>query len=248
MINLKVGKNTLHGIEGVIFDKDGTIIELEPYWLNVARIRTDVLNAYLRLEFDVGDVLYTLMGFDRKTGKMVKVPEISHDGLVFSLIRTLRTAYGAKVTLKEIDTCFENATTLFSEEMDKYVQIKPGVEKLLSKLHRKGIKIGMITSDSTNNAITVLHRNKLLPYFSIVLGGDSVYGEKHTGKPYTEMLYWMEVIPEHCVSIGDMPVDIQMAETHNMLAGIGVYNGYTPLNKYTPYVVNSLREVHVKGF
>lgn len=179
---------------------------------------------------------------------MIKVPEISHEELLISLIKNLRPVYSVMITLKEVRECFQNANDIFNSEIDKYIFVKAGAKKLIKKLHRKGVKIGLVTSDSIGHATTMLHRNGLLQYFATLIGGNSIHGEKHTGKPCEEVLDRMGVDPKKCVTIGDMPIDIHMANMNNMLAGIGVYNGYTPLNKYTPYVVNSLREVHVKGF
>ena len=61
-------RDLLEGIEVVVFDKDGTLIEFHRMWRGWVATLGDDLSRILGL--DLRDELYALMGVDRETGRV----------------------------------------------------------------------------------------------------------------------------------------------------------------------------------
>ncbi len=70
MVHLEINENVIDNIELVIFDKDGTLVDLYNYWANMIDFR--VVSAQKKLSFDESknnDIMYA-MGVDVAKGRL----------------------------------------------------------------------------------------------------------------------------------------------------------------------------------
>lgn len=86
-----------------------------------------------------------------------------------------------------------------------------GMEDVLTRIEQSGILWGVVTNKSEALARVWLERKGLLSRVAAFAGGDTT---PHA-KPHPSPLYYVcekgGVAPEHCVFVGDSPLDIQAA-------------------------------------
>ena len=72
MINFKVGDYKFENIETVLFDKDGTIIDLHYFWGKMTQLRIKRIIKEFNLDFDLFNELCLCLGFDVNSEKMLE--------------------------------------------------------------------------------------------------------------------------------------------------------------------------------
>ena len=72
MINLKTKNWKIENIETVLFDKDGTFIDLHFFWGKMTELRCEEIIKIFNLNSNCFEALCLCLGYDSKTGKMLK--------------------------------------------------------------------------------------------------------------------------------------------------------------------------------
>lgn len=250
MVNLGVNKKIIYGIELVIFDKDGTLVDLYNYWANMINFRVE--SAQKKLGFDESknnDIMYA-MGVDVSKGRLrsegpvgLKKREIVMQAMVDSL---------AEIGFSDTyDTCFQ----IFKEVDEQSVHhlkdiVKPvnGMHELINTLYEKNCKIAVATTDKTARADLVIDFLGMSDKVNIVVGEDLVAN----CKPYPDManliLKELFVDRENAVIVGDAITDIEMGFNAGLKASIGVCSGLTSkrkLGEKTNYVIEDISRIRV---
>ena len=57
MVNFRINDENLSGIEGVIFDKDGTLTDSHIYWSEIIRRRANKICQFCDLRYDLYNFL-----------------------------------------------------------------------------------------------------------------------------------------------------------------------------------------------
>ena len=70
MIDLSVNSKVIHDVGLVIFDKDGTLIELYPYWSQMVALRARIIGEALGLGAEHQAGLRWALGVDEKAGRL----------------------------------------------------------------------------------------------------------------------------------------------------------------------------------
>ena len=128
-----------------------------------------------------------------------------------------------------VDPRFDQGLALF---MDAYQhlgsrqsRLYSGVEALLSELHQKGVKQGVITNKPSRFTEPLLSQFGILHYFDLVYSGDSFTEKKPHPMPLLEAALKVGVNLEECLMIGDSSNDINAAKACGMPC-LGVRGGY----------------------
>jgi len=99
----------------------------------------------------------------------------------------------------------------------------PGVGEMLESLSRW--KLAAVTNKSHDTSVKALRATGLLPFFSLVLGGDSVPRKKPAPDPVLKAARTFGVSPSECAVVGDTENDIHAAKAAGARS-IGVTWGY----------------------
>ena len=99
----------------------------------------------------------------------------------------------------------------------------PGVREMLESLNRW--KLAAVTNKSHDTSVKALRATGLLPFFSLVLGGDSVPRKKPAPDPVLKAARTFGVSPSECAVVGDTENDILAAKAAGARS-IGVTWGY----------------------
>lgn len=229
-LKLDTGQTLLEDPELIIFDKDGTLIDVHFYWTAMIRMRTELLvQKYFK---DTSDSqrstrLIEAMGIDESTGKMKREGPVGikpRSFIVQVVIQTLKEM-GAAASVQEIETLFREVDEKTLSHIRDFVRLLPGVENFVRKAHDAGILLSIATSDRTNRAQETLNQFGLSPYFHSVLGGDQIQNSKPEPEAVERLLVKTKARREKTAVIGDHPVDILMGENAGLICNIGVLTG-----------------------
>lgn len=112
----------------------------------------------------------------------------------------------------------------------------PGVIACLEGLQARGVKLGVVTNKPIQFTHPLLDEFGLAPFFSVVLGGDSLPEKKPAPAPLLHAMKLMACSPQETLMVGDSKSDIGAARA----AGCPVaavpygYNHGEPVSNYNP--------------
>lgn len=203
-------------IAGILFDKDGTLLDFDASWGPVNR-----KVALMAADGDeaLADRLLLACGMDPESGAIVP------DSL-FAAANTVEIAEGmieagAPFTLDalvpKIDDCFAEAAQLSVP----VTELKP----LFSRLYEKGLRLGIASSDNERSIRVAAERFGILPYIDFVAGYDSGHGKKPEAGMVLGFCAATGLKPAEVAVVGDNNHDLHMGLNAGAGLKIGVLSG-----------------------
>lgn len=244
-----VSKNwTIDNIETVLFDKDGTFIDLHYFWGKMTEMR--VLEIIKRFNLSKSHLcpFCEYLGYDIKTKKMLS------DGItaLYSRIKIIeifkKKLEEAAVFAEEseIAEIFDFVSSEFYKEIEKYTQPIEEAIEFIKVLRNMGIKVGIVTSDSVESTNLTIQNQGWENLFDVIIGRESTPEPKESGVPTKIALEKLNSTPERTIMIGDAPTDYISAKNAGINNTILVATGQISaeeLFKTSPYVLESLKEL-----
>jgi len=250
MVSLKIANNILNGIDLVIFDKDGTLIELNTYWAKMTCLRAETIAKYFTLNKANVQNLVSAMGVDTITMHLkecgpvgVKKREVVMKAAVDYLI-----SLGYSDPHDLCGTAFEEVDKESLKIFDDLIHAIPGTEQILKELHEHGCKVAIATSDRAARAKLAMEHLNFLPYIDIIVGADNIVSPKPDPEIVTYILKKLNCNHMRTVVVGDTDVDMELGVRSGVKACIGVFSGTTPrdvLIQKTPYVINNVGQIEI---
>lgn len=179
-------------IKAVIFDLDGTLVDSMGLWRDID------------IEF------LSARGIEYKDDLQEKI-----EGMSFT-----ETAVFCKGYYKLTESVEELKEIWNQMAEDKYryeVQLKPGVMEFLEELKRRGIKMGIATSNSKELIAAVNEAYHFDRYISCVVTSCSVNRGKPAPDVYLEAARQLSVLPEECLVFEDIVKGIEAGKNAGML-------------------------------
>lgn len=153
-------------IDGIIFDKDGTLFDFRLSW---GRWTADLLHA-LAQNKDEAKKLGRVIGFDLETRQFAPDSPV-----IAATPREIAQTMLPHLPGRDLIGLVDQMNTLSAAtEMSPAVDLLP----LLTGLHARGVKIGLATNDTEAPARAHLAGAGVLHLFDFVSGCDSGYGGK----------------------------------------------------------------------
>lgn len=248
MIKLKSKKWTLDNIETVLFDKDGTFIDLHYFWGKMTEMRArEVIKRY-NLPDCCFFQLCLFLGYDVLNKKMLSdgITALYSRVKIIEIFKENLKEIGAKSTIQELTEIFDFVSENFYKEIEKYTKPIEEAIEFIKKLHSKGVKLGIVTSDSVESTNLTLNKFGWENLFDVVMGRESSSETKESGIPTLTALKKLNANPETTIMIGDAPMDYISAKNAGIDRTILVATGQIKeeeLAKTSYYVLNSLREL-----
>ena len=205
MVNLRIHGTTLTNIELIIFDKDGTLFELYPYFSKVARRRAENVCKFLGVDSrPLVDELVYLLGV--REGFMSREGPLGVHSREWSqlLLKDFLTNKGYNVDLDVFKESYKEADQYISnpEVLANSVVSVPGAEQFLESLIGR-CRCAVYSGDRTHvikGALDLKHYSK---YFSIIVGGDQVLFPKPSPWGILMILGLSQIKPQNTLMIGD---------------------------------------------
>jgi phosphoglycolate phosphatase len=248
------GKTVLNNVKLIIFDKDGTLIDVHHYWVSMIKIRASEIankwfNGEKRANFETG--LVDLMGVDIETNKLK--PEgpvgVRSRGYIVSIVKDYICKHAQIVSNNDVELLFKDVDMITEKNLLSLLKILPGVKQLLEKIRQFGIKVVITSSDITSRVIIAMDVLGLKSYFSEIIGGDSVKNTKPAPDLAQLALLKIGCHPCNVVVIGDHPVDILMGIGADINTNIGVLNGISTKENFSQcdcILAESLNDIDIR--
>ena len=245
MVSLEINNDILENVQLIIFDKDGTLMDLYNYWSNMVAYRVELAQEKLCFDESCRKEIMYAMGVDTDKGKLRKEGPVGlkkREIVMQAMIDALETI-GFKDTH---DLCFE----IFREVDRKSIEyfphiIKPinGMHHLVDSLKKYNCKIAIATTDKTERAHLAMNFLGIADKVDAVIGEDLVAQCKPSPDMVDLILKELSVDREDTVMVGDAITDIEMGINAGVKASIGVCSGLTPkemLLEKTQYVIEDI--------
>lgn len=251
MITLSTKDWKIENIDTILFDKDGTLIDSHIYWGEIIKRRAMALIYSTNISTTKYDELCLTMGLDINTGKLLPdgpIALVSREKVIEILIDYFDNN-GAVVYPVDIATTFDKVHLIFNQEAYKYINLIQGSIEFVKAVKQQGVKTAIVTSDTVENTKAFLDYYNINNLFDCIVGKETTIQSKDTGVPAIYAIEELGSLFSNSISIGDAPIDIQMANNAFMKAGIGVATGQIKteeLKIHTNYVCNLLSEITIE--
>lgn len=218
VVTIRCREVTFPEIQGIIFDKDGTLENSEEFLRSLAQKRSRLLDAQIP---GVGDPLLMAFGVDgnkidptglmavgsRRENEIAAAAYVAETGRGW--IESLAIAHRAFI---EADQHFQNAapSPLFVGSLE-----------VLQLLSQANLKLGILSADTTAKVQAFVQRYQLTNYIQLAMGVD-----QGPSKPdptlFSQVCQKLGVEPSATLMIGDAASDIEMARQAGAAGCIGI--------------------------
>jgi len=197
-------------LEGLIFDLDGTLI--------------DSVGIYYIMMESVFEKLHW-----PRVAREVMRKAIKDGGFDWDLVLPAGTG---RTTEELLASAREVIREMYPRVFENDVDLVPGAERLLRKLHERGAKLGLVTSTLgrfIEFKLIPLKKCGLRDLFQSIITLDDVKNRKPSGDPLVECAKRLGENPEKCAYVGDATVDIVAGKAAGMktiavLTGVDDYD------------------------
>ena len=234
----------MHDIKGILFDKDGTLLNFNRTWLTPYRRAAEYLQQ--RFGDSAGhcadaDNLLASGGFiaESQTWR-ADSPLASADNQEILALweRVVGQSFGAteREALRDIFSLPEHACALAVDDL----------AGLLLELRSRDMLLGLATMDSEANAHKMLRAAGVSELFDFVCGADSGYGLKPQAGMVMAFCDACDLTCDEVAMVGDSPWDLQMGKNAEVALCVGVLtgaHGSAALQGYADVVLPSIAEL-----
>lgn len=248
MISLKSKNWVLNNIETIIFDKDGTFIDLHYFWGKMTEMRVREIVSRYDLEDTVFNLLCLKLGYDPESKKMLSdgiTALYSRSKIIEIFVEDLKEI-GLNLTFYDLEGLFDDVANDFYKDLLDFVKPIEEAIDFIKKVKKMGLRTGIVTADSLDSTNLILNNFGWKDLFDVVIGRESSSYTKESGIPLKMAIDELNANPDNTIMIGDAPTDAIAAKNAGVKKSILVATGqvkFEDLLKNTNYVVNSLSEI-----
>jgi len=241
-------------ISGIIFDKDGTLIDFSSFWriMLEERINNIIDHPYVKaknLDCTLKEFLPSFYGLT-KDFQIRPDSILAQGGYLDGMLAAATILYQNGIEWNKAKDIAENAYQLADSKIDyaKYFKPLPYAAEIIESLISAGVKIGVASMDTVERSrycLKLLNIDYLVPY---VIGPEKV----KNSKPHPEFVHVlckeMELLPSEIAVIGDGINDIIMGKRAGVKLNVGITTGTETkerLLRVADVVLDSLKEITI---
>jgi len=219
-------------IDHVIFDKDGTLIDIHFYWVGMIQMRAETLSSkFVAKQQRVQAIndLKSNMGIDLLRNKIKPDGPVGiepRSKIIENAYFSLKEKYTPSISRNNVSEVFQEVDELSIKYLDKIIKPLPGVKKTLEFLKLNNVLISIATTDLTERATIAMKFLNLDKYFDFIVGGDMVKKTKPSADLANLLVNKSNIPANKSLIIGDSEVDLKMAEAAK-IKFLGVATGLT---------------------
>ncbi len=252
MITLKTDSWYINNIDTILFDKDGTFIDLHYFWGKMTEMRANEIIRQFNLSKELFSDLCLYLGYDISNGKMLKdgITAMYSRPVIIEIFCKKLNDIGVKITKIDIEKIFDYVSKIFYKNMSEYTKPIESALIFIREVKSIGLKTGVVTSDSKESTLLTLKHFEWENLFDVVIGRESTKETKESGVPARLALELLNSQPKNTVMIGDAPMDFIAAKNCGINQTILVATGQIDkktLMQTSPFAVSSLEEVSLNN-
>ena len=248
MIKLVAKDWVFENIDTVIFDKDGTFIDLHFFWGKITELRALAIINKFNLDKNLLNTICAFLGYNPTSGKMLSngITAMYSRVKIIEIFTKKLEEIGVYTSESEIEKIFDNVSQEFNKNLVKYIKPIDDAINFIETLYQHNIKLGIVTSDSVETTKLTLSNYPWGKYFDVIIGRESTPETKESGIPTKLALKKLGAVPQKTIMIGDAPMDSISAKNAGIDKTILVATGQIALEelkKDSDFVLNSLKEL-----
>jgi phosphoglycolate phosphatase len=205
------------GIKAILFDKDGTLIDFDRTWFEVADLMALKAADGSRSR---ADHLLIEAGYDFGTRRF-KADSVFAAGTNADII----ALWYPHQSPSERQATIEDYDRFVGENASAKPYGLPGVKDALERLHRQGYRMGVATNDSTKGAERTLAALGMSQLFDAAYGYDAVANPKPAPDTVRAFCDLTGYKPAEMAMVGDNRHDMEMARAAGVGMAVGVLSG-----------------------
>lgn len=229
-------------ISAIIFDKDGTLENSLVFWREVGIRRARMIDAQIP---GVGEPLLMAFGIQNNvldpTGLLAVGSRLENEIAAAAYIaETGRSWFEAKKIAQETFT--EVSESKYLIKTPESAPLFPDVKATLQLLASKGLKLGILSSDSIEEVTNFVINHQLEDYIQLKMGVDNEI-TKPDPRLFLKACQELGVAPGQTLMVGDSQLDIALGISANAAGTIAVCrNGNLSLSQAN-IKISSLSEI-----
>jgi phosphoglycolate phosphatase len=204
-------------IRGILFDKDGTLIDYERTWVPINR---EAALFAAQGDKDLADHLLRLGGHDPATDRVTPGTALAAGD--FNDIAQAFAAHPGIAATPELTAGIER---IFVRGGAQNSALISGVRETIEELKRRGFRLGLATNDSIGGLEASLAPHGVLHQFDFAAGCDSGHGAKPGPGMALAFCEAVGITPAEAAMVGDAVHDLAMGRAAGFALNIGVVSG-----------------------
>lgn len=246
MVTIQCKNVSFEHVQAVLFDKDGTLADSHAFLKNLGQRRARLIDAQIP---GVQEPLLMAFGIESSglnpAGLMAVGSRVENEIAAAAYIAETGRDWIESLSIAR--SAFAEADSVMQRKADS-TPLFDGALELLQNLKKAGVKIGIISADTTKNVVDFVERYELGAIVQVAIGTDT-----SPGKPDPALFYQacteLETQPEVALSIGDSAADLKMTQAAGAIGFVGVTWGWTKpdLLKESDVLVQHFNQIRVLG-
>ncbi len=225
-------------VRGILFDKDGTLIDFTSAWIP-AGVQT-------------ARRLCALAGAPQRMDQLLQEAGYEGDHLsatsrwACGTTRDLLADWIRTLDLPDQEGLVEECLQFMTEAARDYSEPVTDLPQLFAKLRARACQLGVATMDLEQSATSILERFNARDAVDFICGCDSGHGHKPGPGMVQAFCAHCNLQPEQILVIGDTPHDLQMGRS----AGAGIvvavasgFSGREQLQQEADYLLESVSQL-----
>jgi phosphoglycolate phosphatase len=222
-------------IKAILFDKDGTLIDVTGTWVPAYR---EVLSELFGADAERVEELLIAGGYDPAKGGF-RAGSTLAGGTTRELIDIWWPGLDADGVLQKMHLLDVEYRDVAVRHLKPLMPLAP----ILTSLHEAHYRLGVATNDTQASAASHLHELGVAAMFDMIVGADTVMAPKPAGDMVRIFSEGVGVLPAEVAMVGDNPHDMEEARNGGAGLAIGVLSGnsgYGDLDQLADHVIPSI--------
>lgn len=223
-------------IQGILFDKDGTLIDFYATWMPAYRAAVEAV-CIESGKPELAAQLLEVAGYNPLTQRCDPASLLACGTTV-----EIAKLWAEQAGLDNIEPLTNRIEEIFYQATARPVAVR-GLKSLMRRLTYQGCVLGVATMDSEASAQATLNRLQVMHHFDFVCGYDSGFGLKPGPGMVKAFCEHTGLAPEQVAVVGDTPHDLHMGRAARAGLVIGVLSGASPvdmLNELADHVLPNI--------
>ena len=229
-------------IRGILFDKDGTIIDYERTWVPINR---EAALYAARGDKAVADHLLRLGGHDPATDRITPGTALAAGD--YNDIAQVFAGHPGVAPVSELAGGIEH---IFRRGGAQHSALIPGVRETIEELKRRDFRLGLATNDSMGGLEASLAPHGILGCFDFAAGCDSGHGAKPGPGMALAFCEAVGIAPQQTAMVGDAVHDLAMGRAAGIAFNIGVLSGTSgreDLEDFADLILDSINDMPARA-
>lgn len=226
-------------IKGVLFDKDGTLIDVTGTWVPV--YRELLVEIFADLDAAAIEAKFVAAGYDPDLGAF-RAGSVLAQGTTRDIVEVWWPDLDAAGVTEKMRLLNVDYAHLGVKHLKSLMPLKP----VLNELHAMKLRLGVGTNDTAASATLHMRALDAADLFDVILGADSVARPKPHGDMIHAFADAVGIKASEVAMVGDNPHDMETAHDAGAGLAIGVLTGNSATDHLAPladHVIASIADL-----